>query len=149
MAIIELAKNPCDTEEALQNLSTYIIDYDKTLGLYGGRGLTPETAFADIDGAQRLWHKTGGRRAYHFIVCFSDDEFLAPHDALHIAFAISSLFFPDYQVLYGVHSTQAHLHVHFAVNTVSLTDGRKLHMDYDFMRILGNQINSIISDYTS
>lgn len=147
MAIIKIVNNPCDTNTALQNLCSYIIQHNKTHGLFGGRGLNPENAYDNMCEAQELWLKASGRRAYHMVLGFDSSEPVASYDALQIAFEVSSIFFPAYQVLYGIHTDQPHLHIHFAINTVSLQDGHKLHLDYSTISHLQHQIDTIIADY--
>lgn len=147
MAILKIVDNPCDTDEALANLCAYIIDEYKTQGNICGRGLNPYEAYADMVKVQSLCKKTSGRKSYHLIVSFSDSEPIADCEAKDIGFEIASLFFPDYQVLFGVHFSQAHLHIHFAVNTVNLTTGHKLHIDYSVRNQLQMQINNIIQSY--
>lgn len=148
MAIIKIVNNPCDTDLALQNLCLYIINPAKTRNLFNGRGLNPQTAYENMCEVQELWSKTSGRRAYHMVLGFDSSEPVASYDALQIAFEISSIFFPTYQVLYGVHTDQPHLHIHFAINTVSLQDGHKLHLDYSAIGYIKQQIIGIIADYT-
>lgn len=41
--------------------------------------------------------------------------------------------FPQYQVVYAVHTNTENLHIHFIINTVGL-DGKKIHMDKRFMK---------------
>ena len=52
---------------------------------------------------QQLFGKTDKRRAYHLTVDFSDQEYLTIQDAIEIGFELSNMFFPEYQVLFGVH----------------------------------------------
>ena len=147
MAVLKLVNNPCDTDEALRNLCHYVIRWDRTLGNIGGRGVKPSTAYEDICMAQVLWGKAHGRRAYHLILSFDDMECLIPYEAMEIAVQVSSLFFPTYQVLFGVHTEQDHLHIHMAVSTVALDTGLKLHVDFEMLRYLRTQINQIVSRF--
>ena len=126
LSIIKHVSTSYDTDVALKNLCRYVIDKKKTMGFYGGRGLAPDFAFEEMQRVQMLWGKTTGRRAFHFILGFDDAEAVTPTEALEIGFRVSSLFFPSRQVVYGVHITQSHLHVHFVINTVSMLDGHKL-----------------------
>ena len=147
MAVFKVTENPCDTELALQNVCSYIIDEKKTAGMIGGRGIRPLYAFEDMLQAQQLWRKEYGRRAYHMVYSFDDMEVIMPSEAMDIALLISSLFFPTYQVLFGVHTGQKHLHIHFAINTVSLADGRKLLLGYPSLRALREVANQITQQY--
>ena len=40
---------------------------------------------------------------------------------------IADIFSGQYQVYYGVHEDEAHLHIHYAINAVSYVDGKKWH----------------------
>lgn len=147
MAIFKIVGNPCNTDEALHNLCNYIVRPDRTNGLVAGRGLRPECAYEDICAAQELYGKCSGRRAYHLLLAFDDLECIVPTEAEQIAFQVSSLFFPEFQVLYSVHTEQAHLHIHFAINTVSLFNGPKLHLTFKMLARLNEDISSILQKY--
>ena len=146
---IKLIPNPCNCAEALENLCCYITDPVKTKGYIGGRGLSPKTAYEDMAELQALFQTDYGRRAYHLIVSFPDTIVLSPYELTEIAERVSELFFPNYQVLYGVHVTQAHPHFHMAVNTTSIQDGKKLHITFSEFSALQKQISRIVQDYNS
>ena len=74
-------------------------------------------------------------------------ECLIPAEAMEIAVQVSSLFFPTYQVLFGVHTEQVHLHIHMAVSTVALDTGLKLHVDFEMLRYLRAQIDEIMGAF--
>lgn len=147
MAVLKVIQNPCDTELALQNLCRYIINDEKTNGIIGRRGVRPFYEYDDMFLTQQLWRKEYGRRAYHVVLAFDDGEVIMPSEAMEIGLQVSSLFFPIYQVLFGVHTEQEHLHIHFAVNTVSLVDGKKLHLDYQTLGALREAVGQIILQY--
>lgn len=147
MEIVKLVNNPCDTDYALENLCSYIIQYDRTGGYVRGRGLRPTCAVEAMDETMELWNTKFGRRAYHIVVSFPDELVVLPDEAMDIGQKISDLFFPTYQILWGVHKEQAHMHIHFGVCTTSLMDGRKLHMDYTKMTMLENTVENIVGRY--
>lgn len=147
MAVLTIVDNPCDSDLALKNLCEYIIRWDRTCGNVGGRGVRPAYAYEDFCCAQELWRKMNGRRAYHLVLSFDDLDAFVPSDAIEIAMRFSDLFFPTYQVLFGVHTEQAHLHIHFAVNPVSLETGLKLHLGFEELRQLRAAVDHIIEAY--
>lgn len=149
MPIIKFVPQRYDSLEALNNLCAYVVDYEKTRGAYGGRGIIVSNAYETMVYVQRLWAKDWGRLAYHMILSFDDLEALVPWDAMNIAFQVSSLFFPRYQILYGVHVTQEHLHIHFVINPVSLIDGKKLHIGYTETELLKSHIAYLVTSYVS
>lgn len=144
MSYFKIVKNPCNNEHALQRLCDYIIDPAKTNGWIGGRGLDPYHAYEEISGMQTLWRKDFGRRAYHCLLSFGNEEAITIIEAQQIAFQVAGLFFLPYQVLYSIHVTQAHLHIHFAINTVSLIDGSKLNLGYADLARIEERIGQIV-----
>ncbi len=154
MAITKLVSNPCNSDKDLQNLCNYIVNPEKVGNsdrYVFGRGIRSDTAYEDITEMQELFGKASGRRAYHFMVSLPDNCGLGGEDMLEISRRISDLFYPNYQILCGVHVRQEHLHAHFAVNLVPMEAGnnRKLEMNYSFMTKLSRQVDKIISDYTN
>lgn len=149
MAILKIINNPVDTLEALYNLCQYIIDPQKTEnGRYvGSRGISVDNAYEEILEMQNLFQKTSGRKGYHIAVSFSEEAPLTAYDIMQIAYEISSIFFPRYQVLYGVNMVKTHPHIHFLINTVSLIDGVKLHIGFAEIKVLRALINQIESDF--
>ncbi len=149
MASIKLIDNPIDTCESLFNVCNYIKRPSKTEnGKYVGvRGLSVEYAYEEIIEMQTLFGKTCGRKGYHLIVSFSADAPLAAYDIMHIAKEVSDLFFPEYQVLYGVNMVKEHPHIHFLINSVSLIDGKKLHIGAHQLKYLREQVNITENEY--
>lgn len=77
--------------------------------------------------AGRKYVKRASRRIYHYIVSFPlsiDDANCVKLAAMEIA----DIFSGQYQVYYGVHKDEEHLHIHYAINAVSYVDGKKWHM---------------------
>ncbi len=149
MSIIGIVNNPVDTEDALIKLCKYITN-SKGAGMYkyiGGRGLYPETAYDDMCESQRMFGKIGGRRAYHLFVSFREGTPLIPDEALEMAYEISDFFYPRHQVLFGVHTEQSCLHIHFAVSTVSLDGGPKLHLDFKMQHEFKRFVSEIEKKY--
>jgi len=132
MSVVKVKPDAYTKDTDLKNLCAYIVNPEKTLGGYYtfGRGTEPESAFEDFCEVQELYGKTGGHRAYHIIVSFDEKFAFDAQDGMTIAHQISEFFYPDYQVVCGVHVNQGNLHAHFAVNAVSMNPGitRKLHI---------------------
>ena len=132
MATVKITPHTYSADSDLKNLCAYIVDPLKTAnGYYSfGRGVEPERAFEDFCEVQRLYGKVDGQRAYHIIVSFDPAYCFTADEGMRLAHAISSVFFPQFQVLCGVHPFQGNLHAHFAVNTVSIDPAltQKLHI---------------------
>lgn len=148
MAILKIINNPVDSIESLENLCNYITEKSKSKSyenFIGGKNLEPENAFNEMVYTQELFDKSFGRRAYHFIVSFGNDEPIMPDDAYDIGYDIANTFFSDYQLIFNVHTTQDNIHLHFALNTVSIVDGRKFHFDFAIQNKIIFYVNSIIN----
>jgi len=150
VAILKIINNPVDSVESLENLCNYITEKSKSKSyesFIGGKNLEPENAFNEMVYTQELFDKSFGRRAYHFIVSFGNDEPIMPDDAYDIGYDIANTFFSDYQLLFNVHTTQEQLHLHFVLNTVSLIDGKKFHFDFATQNRIIAYVNSKIEEY--
>lgn len=81
------------------------------------------------------WHKTKGNYAYHFEQSFAPEE-VTPEEAYQcgLEFAMELFANEGFQVVFGTHLDRAHLHNHFAVNAVNMTNGKKLDTNHDFIR---------------
>lgn len=151
MAIVKVIDNPVDSQDSLFNLCHYIAGDAGSIKRHFcyGRGVNPNNAFEEIKYMQELFGKTANRRAYHITVDFSDEEYLTISDAVTIGYELSDLFFPEYQVLFSVHGEhtgQEHLHLHFAVNTVSLFGRNKLHIDFDKLKFIRECVDLVIKN---
>lgn len=153
MAIIKPISNPVDSYDLLYKLCYYVTGEEGSVKRQYcfGRGINPDNAFQEILYMQQLFGKIDNRRAYHLTIDFSDQECLSIQDAIEIGFELSNMFFPEYQVLFGVHGEhtgQDHLHLHFAINTVSLLGGRKLHLGFELMNIIERRVDQLIEYYS-
>lgn len=72
---------------------------------------------------KQLWGKEQGRQVRHFIVSFDRTEFISYRKIMQIGFDICR-YYHKYRSVYGLHGDTDHLHLHFAVNTVSYKDGK-------------------------
>lgn len=149
MAVIKIVQNPIDTYEALYNVCNYITRPDKTEnGRYvGARGMDTNKAYEEIVEMQAIFNKTDGRKGYHMIVSFSEGSPLSADDIFQIANEISYIFFPTYQVVFGLNMVEGHPHIHFFINIVSLYDGKKLHIGFSELKLLRSLINQIESNF--
>lgn len=146
--IIKFVKESYARDKDIRNLLCYIAgecDGKKERTRYcGGEGVSTEPGEAARQmihvqksykkAAQRCGKKTC-RRMYHYVVSFPlsmDDTNCVKLAAAEIA----DIFSEKYQVYYGVHEDEAHLHIHYAINAVSYVDGRKWHKSKKELREL-------------
>ena len=148
MANVKIVDNPVDSDYALQNLCSYIVNPAKASGdNVFGRRLDPYNAYEDICEAQSLFEKSFWRMAYHIVLSFEDRHAFIDDDVMEIAYRFSGIFAPEYQVLCGIHTDTTQNHAHFAVSTVSLMGGNKYHIDYDELNHLRAKADRIEEEY--
>lgn len=94
--------------------------------LVSGINCRPESVYDDFLRTKLLYHKDGGRMFYHMVQSFPAGETVDP--AAHAAALKLAEYFEGREVLVCTHTDRDHIHSHFIINSVSLEDGRKLHI---------------------
>lgn len=103
-------------------------DCGERLSYWNTRGLPKdlEKAASRLEQSQAYLGKDSGRRINHLIVSFP--ETVQDEKIVYIAAErLADLLGEEYALLYGVHQDTDHLHIHFAMNTVSYRTGKKFH----------------------
>lgn len=95
--------------------------------LVSGINCRPESVYDDFLRTKLLYHKDGGRMFYHMVQSFPAGETVDPA-AAHAAALKLAEYFEGREVLVCTHTDREHIHSHFIINSVSLEDGRKLHI---------------------
>ena len=95
--------------------------------LVSGINCRPESVYDDFLRTKLLYHKDGGRMFYHMVQSFPAGETVDPA-AAHAAALELAEYFEGREVLVCTHTDREHIHSHFIINSVSLEDGRKLHI---------------------
>lgn len=95
--------------------------------LVSGINCRPESVYDDFLRTKLLYHKDGGRMFYHMVQSFPAGEAVDPA-ATHAAALKLAEYFEGREVLVCTHTDRDHIHSHFIINSVSLEDGRKLHI---------------------
>lgn len=121
MPVLIMINKSYNDEEALHNVIGYICRGG--YGYIGGYGVDPRYAAEQMQLVKQLWGKEQGRQVRHFIVSFDRAEFVSYEKIMQIGFDICR-YYHKYQSVYGLHGDTDHLHLHFAVNTVSYKDGK-------------------------
>ena len=121
MPILKVKNHSYNGEEALENVVNYVL----RSGYYGGLAVDPEHAVFQMQLVKQLWSKTDGRQVRHIILSFSKHEVLDYCDAMKYGYQICQYFGGRFQIVFGLHMDTNHLHLHFALNTVSFVDGSK------------------------
>lgn len=123
---------------SVYNLIKYVLT-DKSTGDLVRYGAAQGTVFRDILEAvyqmklvKCYYGKEDKVQMHHFILSFG--EIKEPCEVWEVGREIMDKFFYGYQVVFGVHEDTEHLHIHFAVNSVSMLTGKKWHMDREEFR---------------
>lgn len=95
--------------------------------LVSGINCRPESVYDDFLRTKLLYHKEDGRMFYHMVQSFPTGEAVDPA-AAHAAALKLAEYFEGREVLVCTHTDRDHIHSHFIINSVSLEDGRKLHI---------------------
>lgn len=153
MAVIKCVNRDYSNENPFfrnNNVDAYMMNYicniQKTYGNIAARNVmcsSPLEMAMQFQTVRDLFHKNSGRLLRHIVISFKPYE-AGIEDAMTIAYVCAS-FFRGYQVVYAVHSSTIHLHIHFLVNTVSFVDGHKYSGGYADLRGLIDYANMAIS----
>ena len=95
--------------------------------LVTGINCRPESAYADFLNTKLLYHKEGGTMFYRLVHSFPKGAAVDPV-AAHAAAVKLADYFAGREVLVSTHTDRDHIHSHLIINSVSLDDGRKLHI---------------------
>ena len=150
MEFFKVIDNPLDDCEKLKSVCEYIYDGKKDNNPRNcvGRGVSPDSAYEDMNEMLDLFDKNKGRRGYHFVVSFAKDAPLGDSDYMQMGMEISDYFFPKYQVLFARHKEKEGMeHLHFLVNTASLNGNPKLHLGYTAQAELDNYIHNVFDEF--
>ena len=121
-----------DGERALLRSIHYAEDENKTMLqseqklLVEGINCDPDYAVQQMTDTKELYGKTGGIVAYHAYVSFKPDEVTA-QQAQEIGMEIAKeMWGKDYEMIVATHQNAHCMHCHIVINSVSMTDGKKM-----------------------
>ncbi|MEA4933697.1 MAG: relaxase/mobilization nuclease domain-containing protein [Lawsonibacter sp.] len=104
---------------------------EKTLwqgqSLVSGINCSPESVYDDFLSTKLLYHKDDKTLFFHMVQSFPKGADVDPVTA-HAAAMELAKYFEGREVLVCTHTDCGHVHSHFIINSVSLEDGRKLHI---------------------
>lgn len=156
--IIKCVRKSYERDEDIRRLLCYIAgecDNKKEHTRYCcGEGVSPDPEEAaehmicmqkSYGKAARKSGKRANRRIYHYVVSFP----LSMDDANCVKLAavgIAGIFSEEYQVYYGVHEDEKHLHIHYAINAVSIADGKKWHKNRKQLEKMETEIRKTAKD---
>lgn len=110
-----------------------------------GINCNPDYAAEEFMNTKQLWGKEGGRLAYHGYQSFREgDGEMTAEKAHAIGVKLAEELWGDrFEVVVATHLNTGHLHNHYVVNSVSLTDGykyRRTIADYHRMREVSDRL---------
>ena len=95
--------------------------------LVNGINCRPESVYDDFLSTKLLYHKDDKILFFHMVQSFPKGADVDPVTA-HAAAMELGKYFEGREVLVCTHTDRGHVHSHFIINSVSLEDGRKLHI---------------------
>ena len=110
----------------------YATDKDKTnleneqKLLVEGINCDPDIAARQMIDTKEIYGKTDGVVAYHAYISFKPGE-VSPEEAQKVAMEVANkMWGKDYEVIVATHLNANCVHCHIVINSVSMTDGRKM-----------------------
>jgi hypothetical protein len=95
--------------------------------LVSGINCRPESVYDDFLSTKLLYHKDDKTLFFHMVQSFPKGADVDPVTA-HAAAMELGKYFDGREVLVCTHTDRGHVHSHFIINSVSLEDGKKLHI---------------------
>ena len=94
--------------------------------LVEGINCDPDIAARQMIDTKEIYGKTDGVVAYHAYISFKPGE-VSPEEAQQVAMEVATkMWGKDYEVIVATHLNANCVHCHIVINSVSLTDGRKM-----------------------
>ena len=151
MAIIKISNSKTTGHASLRNVIKYVLNENKTRPeIISGVGdfdcydseLNAKRVYDNFIRIKELFGKDDGRQYVHAIQAFAPGE-STPEEVHELGRQLASQLWRDHQVLVVTHVDKAHYHNHFIVNTVSFTDGCKIHWKKQDLAMAKNINDSI------
>lgn len=114
--------------------------------LQDGIGFFSNDAFEEMKFIRKMFHAEEGKMYQHLVV--SNSSMLKDSTIAHqIAMRIASFYGDEYQVLVCTHTDTENLHSHLIINTVNISDGKRLSQNKKDLKRLRNFANGIFAEY--
>ncbi|MGN1193484.1 MAG: relaxase/mobilization nuclease domain-containing protein [Dorea sp.] len=142
------------TEEDMLGLIRYVIEphpnycgqvYIRCRNLYLGNPMNPEMICRQLLWVNTIYRQNYGRQMYHFILSPDILNDFPGEQLAEIAGQIADQFFTGHQVIYAVHENSGNKHIHFAINAINMTNGKRL--DF-FLPVERQNIMYTITNYS-
>lgn len=151
MATVKIIGSGYKSPVQMNRLIRYVTENPEhqTDGLFGGNMILTGSAsyvYKQMMDVKKYYGKTDGYMMRHMVISLSTYEmqFISSNQLYIIGTQICNLF-PEYQSVFCINLETNQMHIHFAINTVSFIDGRKLQLES--VNQIRNSVNNIISAY--
>ena len=132
------SKGQLEFSESERDEAVYLIS-----GIGGVDCSTVDNAALDFQLTKEAWDKCGGRQCYHGYQSFAAGE-ITPEIAHEIGVRLAQTLWGNrFQVIVATHVNTEHIHNHFVINSVSISDGYKFYNspeDYQAMRSISDEL---------
>ena len=115
--------------------------------LVSGVNCRPESVYDDFLRTKLLYHKDGGVMFFHMVQSFPAGEAVDPLTAHSAALKLAE-WFEGREVLVCTHTDRDHIHSHFLINSVSLEDGKKLHISEPELNELRQRNDLVCAEFS-
>ncbi|MGN0150271.1 MAG: relaxase/mobilization nuclease domain-containing protein [Clostridia bacterium] len=146
MAKLIILNNEYDSITALKNVFDYVSDLSKSNGLVGAQNILLDSNIEQLTAVNRYFYDNTKKKVIHFIIAFAPYDCISPTDALFEGYRICALL-PQYQIQFGVHQNTDDLHIHFAMNPISLYNGHKFYFDQKNLLDFISKLRGIFKPY--
>lgn len=134
--------------EAYEDVVCYIQDPMKTIhGYIGGIAVNPYNAACEMQCLTAAYHKEDGGHLRHMILSFLPREISDPALVHTIAYQVAWYYGQRFQITWGVHEDEPHLHIHFAMNRVSYVNGKKYEGKKEDYYTFQDHIRAVLRSY--
>ena len=150
IAIVHFVNSPKgQSRSGMAAVMRYAAQEQKTLwqgqSLVSGVNCQAKSAYDDFLSTKLLHHKESGRLYYHLVQSFPKEAQVDPVTAHQAAVRLAG-FFQDREVLVCTHVDREHIHSHLIINSVSMDEGRKLHVSQNELEKLRRQNDLICKE---
>lgn len=148
MAIVKIINS-----NNLSNLINYINDakgHNDEIIYFNGIGVNPRTAIRDMELCKKVYCQTRGSQGKHIIVGFNkvEENQLIEKNIIDVVadnIARTIYFHTGCQIVYAVHGNTDNIHIHFALNSVRISDGYKIQLNYRVKYMIEKDIRAYLS----
>lgn len=138
-----------DSREYLQKIFEYITSPGKTSPEYiVTTGCLGKNPIQDFLTTKKLYHKTGGKQAEHFVLSFYPDKpEVSDKELVSIANEIVKANYPEFQSITAIHKDTNVRHTHTIINSVNAVNGRKFSQSNTDLNKVKTKTNEILKTH--